>query len=477
MTPPQRIRSLNPHGLRNDGRWVVYWMTAARRLAWNFALDRAVEWAARLKLPLVVIETLPSGVRWASLRHHRFVLDGMREHAAALAGGPVQYYPFVERGPDEALELMSALSRQAAILIVDDYPVRSFAEAAAGLAGAVEVAVEAVDGNGLLPMAAAPTAFTVAHSFRRHLQKTLREHLLETPAAKPLGRKLPTAELPAEIIARFPPTDLPGASLAGLPIDQSVPASGWPGGNLAARKQLADFVARRLDRYDEARNHPDDDASSGLSAYLHFGFVSAHEVFHAVAKHEGWSPDRLASRVTGKPGWYGMSPAAESFLDEVVTWRELSFNGCRWLADYDRYDTLPAWAQSTLAKHARDRRPVTYSLDQLAAAETHDPLWNAAQRQLVREGRLHNYLRMLWGKKILQWTASPQESLAVMIELNNRYALDGQDPCSYAGIFWVLGRYDRAWGPERPIFGTIRYMTSENTARKVRVREYLARYS
>jgi deoxyribodipyrimidine photo-lyase len=171
-----------------------------------------------------------------------------------------------------------------------------------------------------------------------------------------------------------------------------------------------------------------------------------------------------------------MSPEAEAFLDQLVTWRELGFHTCAHRADFGDYASLPEWATATLAKHERDPREHVYALEEFAAAATHDLLWNAAQRQLLREGVIHNYLRMLWGKKILEWTATPREALAVMIELNNRYAVDGRDPNSYAGIFWVLGRYDRPWGPERPVFGTVRYMSSENTARKHPVREYLRKY-
>ncbi len=171
-----------------------------------------------------------------------------------------------------------------------------------------------------------------------------------------------------------------------------------------------------------------------------------------------------------------MAASAEAFLDQLVTWRELGYNMCVHRPDYDRYESLPDWARATLELHAPDRRDPTYTLDQFAAAETHDPVWNAAQRQLVRDGALHNYLRMLWGKKILEWTESPREALDVMIELNNRYALDGRDPNSYSGIFWMLGRYDRAWGPERPIFGKIRYMSSDSTIRKLKMKQYLERY-
>jgi len=206
--------------------------------------------------------------------------------------------------------------------------------------------------------------------------------------------------------------------------------------------------------------------------------VSAHEVFHTIMQHEEWSPDRVAESAAGKrAGWWGVSAAAEAFLDQLVTWRELGFNGSHTLSNYDRFEGLPQWAQATLQKHASDERQLVYMLDALEAAQTHDPLWNAAQTQLVRDGAIHNYLRMLWGKNILAWSPSPWDALDVLIELNNKYALDGRDPNSYAGIFWCLGRYDRPWGPEREIFGTVRYMTSKNTARKYRVQSYVQRFS
>ncbi|MEM7558992.1 MAG: deoxyribodipyrimidine photolyase, partial [Planctomycetota bacterium] len=168
---------------------------------------------------------------------------------------------------------------------------------------------------------------------------------------------------------------------------------------------------------------------------------------------------------------------AEAFIDQLCTWREIGFNMCWREPNYEQLDSLPDWTQKTIKEHAGDEREYVYSLEQFENAETHDEIWNAAQRQLVREGRIHNYLRMLWGKKILHWTPSVADALEIMIELNNKYALDGRDPNSYSGIFWVLGRYDRAWGPERPIFGKIRYMTSESTARKHSLKEYLKRFA
>jgi deoxyribodipyrimidine photo-lyase len=346
------------------------------------------------------------------------------------------------------------------------------------------VKLESVDSNGLLPLRATERVFTTAHSFRRFLQKELPSHLDNMSQRDALASvKLPKLkELPAQILRRWPPVSqklLAGsaAELAALPIDHSVGVVGYRGGPATARKQLHDFLDRKLARYGEVANDPDDDARSGLSPYLHFGHISAHELFHELMLRERWSTKKLAAKASGKrEGWWGMSPSAEMWIDEFVTWREVGFNMTSHQDDYDQYESLPNWAKKTLEKHGRDRRQQVYSLEEFTAAKTHDPLWNAAQRQLVREGRIHNYLRMLWGKKILEWTASPEDALEVMIELNNRFAVDGRDPNSYSGIFWCLGRYDRPWGPERPIFGTIRYMSSDNTKRKLRVGSYLEKY-
>ena len=483
--PEARLRTLNSAPVQNAGTWVVYWMQAFRRIRGNFALERAVAWAEALQKPLLVVQTLSSADRWASCRQHRFVLQGMADLQEPFARHQVAYYPYVEQEPGQSPALVAALARAACVLVTDDFPLRRQLQETAAVAAASPVRVEAVDSNGLLPMRQTERAFPVAHAFRRFLQRTLPDHLVDRPAQNPLLRRLKPAPngLPKEIAQRWPVASaelLAGdaTALARLPLDQRVGGVDTRGGPRAAQACLRRFLTQRLARYEDERNVPDTDVTSGLSPYLHHGHISVHEVFQALAEHEQWTPDRLAERPTGsREHWWGMSSAAEAFLDELVTWRELGFNGCLHMPNYDAYETLPDWAQATLAKHAGDRRATLYSPAALEAAETHDPLWNAAQRQLIQEGRLHNYLRMLWGKKILQWTESPQHALEVMLELNNRYALDGDDPNSYSGTFWVLGRYDRAWGPERPVFGTIRYMSSQNTRRKVRVREYLARYA
>ena len=482
--PEHRVRALNGSPVREDGAYVLYWMVAARRTRWNYGLDRAVDLARELDVPLIVLEPLRAGYRWASARFHRFVIEGMADNRDACEASGALYYPYVEPRAGDGKGLLEALAREACAVVTDDYPAFFLPRMLRSAAQALDVRLEAVDSNGLFPLHGAGREFARAYDFRRFLQRELRPHLSETPRRDPLRTEFPSRErMPAGIVDRWPRAsdallDGDDRALADLPVDHSVPPAPLRGGARAASRELADFVGERLARYGQDRSQPESDASSGLSPWLHFGHLSAHEVFDAVARSEGWTADRVADSKSGKrEGWWGMSTAAESFLDELITWRELGYQFCAHRDDYDRYESLPPWARETLEEHAADRRPYVYGLDDFEHARTHDDLWNAAQNQLRVEGRIHNYLRMLWGKKILHWSDSPRAALEIMIELNNKYALDGRDPNSYSGIFWVLGRFDRAWGPERDVFGKIRYMTSESTRRKLRVNEYIERWN
>jgi len=340
------------------------------------------------------------------------------------------------------------------------------------------VQLEAVDSNGLLPMRLAGRAVSTAFAFRAHLQRHLRAILREWPAEiqwntlpPPVGLSLPSGTS-AETLAD------PAALVAALPIDHGVPPAATRGGPLAGAARLAHVAGTLVPRYADDHRHPDIDGTSRLSPYLHFGHVSAHDVFTAVMTAEGWTSRRLAVSGGGRrEGWWGVARGAEAFLDQLVTWRELAFNLCTYTPEtYEHYDSLPRWARTTLDRHTGDSRPFRYGRDVLERAETHDIVWNAAQRQLVREGWMHNALRMLWGKKILEWSKTPESALDAMIRIMNRHALDGRDPNAYAGYGWTLGRFDRPWGPERPIFGTVRYMSSENTRRKLKIKTYLRRY-
>jgi deoxyribodipyrimidine photo-lyase len=485
--PEIRISACNTSPVDPGRDFVLYWMIAFRRTHWNFALDRAVEYAVELKKPLIILEALRCDYPWASDRLHRFVLDGMAEKARRLDKSGVTYYPYVERAVGAGKGLLAALAQRACVVVTDDFPCFFLPHMIRGAAAQVAVRLEKIDSNGLLPLRATDQLFSTAYSFRRFLQKNLPAHLEQAPKPDPIGRvRLPKSKpLPKAIIAKWPPASLAWlekpASVGELPINHKiVPADGadaFPGGEGAAASVWRQFLEKKISAYPELRNEPEEDATSGLSPYLHFGHISSRQIFHELMSREKWSAAKLAHRTDGsRSGWWGVRAPVEQFLDQLVTWREVGFNFSSHSEDYGCYDSLPEWARKTLAQHARDERQFVYSLKDFAAARTHDPLWNAAQRQLLREGRMHNYMRMLWGKKILEWSETPEQALEYLIELNNRYAVDGRNPNSYSGIFWCLGRYDRPWGPERPIIGNIRYMSSDNTARKFHVRNYLKKY-
>ena len=266
-------------------------------------------------------------------------------------------------------------------------------------------------------------------------------------------------------------------ALSTLDIDHSIPpVANVQGGRNTAVRMLREFLSNRLNRYHEDRNQVKNPATSGLSPWFHFGHLSTVEVVRRILDTNGWMPDLInASRRGARAGWWGLPEPVEAFLDQIITWRELGFNNAFHNPEHNDFNSLPNWAKITLSEHADDER-TTYTLEQIRNADTHDEIWNAAQRQLVRKGIIHNYLRMLWGKRILEWAESPEQAAEWMIELNDTYALDGRDPNSYTGIFWVLGRHDRAWGPERAIFGKIRYMSSENTRRKFDLKPYLQEF-
>ncbi|MBL8816078.1 MAG: deoxyribodipyrimidine photolyase [Planctomyces sp.] len=486
--PAVRIVKLNNQPLRADGEYVLYWMTANRRLSYNYSLQRAVEHSVTLGRPLLILEAIRSDYRWASDRIHQFVLEGMRANLKRSRDLPVTYLPYIEPSGGAGRGLVEELCRKACVIVGDDFPCFFLPAVNRYIASIIGVTFESVDSNGLLPMRSASQVFPTAYAFRRFLQKNLGPELPRLPLRNPFeGRRLPalsdvhlTPILQQWLCVSEEELENPDRILSRLPIDHQVQPAVMEGGSEAGDRRLQRFLQVQLGKYGTDRNHPDSDAASGLSPYLHFGHVSAHQVFAQLSGQEGWTTDRLAdARKTkgSREGWWGMSEAAESFLDELVTWRELGFNMCYQQANYDQYESLPSWAKQTLAEHANDPRPYCYSFEELDESRTHDRVWNAAQNQLVTEGRMHNYLRMLWGKKILEWSPSPQEALDRLIELNNRYAVDGRNPNSYSGIFWVLGRYDRAWGPERPIYGKIRYMTSDSTVRKLNMTGYLRQYS
>ena len=478
-----RVRYVRSGPPRADGEYVLYWMQAARRLERNHALDWALERAAEAGRPLVVYEGLRLDYPWASVRHHRFLLEGMRDNRARAAALGLAYWPFVETEPGEGRGVLARIAGRAVLVVTDDFPCFVVPDQIEGLARRAAVPVVAVDGNSIVPLArlqgAGPPAAAAAH-LRPRIHRAFAEAWESRASAEPRVSRPARSSLAPP----FPVVDLGDLDtlLARLPVDESVPAvDGMEGGATAARRRLEDFLARRLAGYAESRSEPaapDAGHQSGLSPYLHHGHISVEEVVErALAATGPWTPMEIEPRMAGKrEGFYTRHADVGAFLDETITWRDLGYHW-HWTRRKDTADlerALPAWAARTLARHAGDEREHLYTQEEWEAGATHDPLWNAAQRELVVRGTIHSYLRMLWGKKVIEWSRTPEEAYRTLVHLNNKYALDGRDPNSWSGILWCFGLFDRPWAPERPVLGQVRYMSSANTAKKFRLGPYLA---
>lgn len=474
----QRLRKLNAASMRAEGKYVLYWMQLFRRLDHNHALNYAAACAREMKKPLVIYEGLKLTYPWANDRIHRFALDGMRDNQRRAAQLGLNYWPFVEMPAESGRGLLRRLAADAAVVVTDDYPGFIVPEQSSALASKVDVSVIAVDGNSIVPLSRLGAPVSAAAHLRPRIHKAFAEAWENRAGRSPL--RMPKT---AAIAAPFESVDFSDLDqfLAQLPIDHSVrPVEAMPGGSSAAKKRLQEFIRTRLKGYADRRSQPappDEGHASGLSPYLHFGHISIEEVAAEVLESRGdWSPKELQASARGKrEGFFCDDADINSFLDEAITWRDVGYH---WHCTR-REDTaslaraLPSWALSTLNQHRDDRREHEYALEEWETGATHDSLWNAAQRELVATGTIHNYLRMLWGKKIIEWSRSPEEAYQTMVHLNNKYALDGRDPNSYTGILWCFGLFDRPWAPERAVFGRVRYMSSENTARKFKVGRYL----
>ncbi len=474
-----RLTRLNEAPTNGGGRYVLYWCQMFRRLSRNHALDYAVAVANELRKPLVVYEGLRLDYPWASRRLHTFVLEGMRENARRARELSLNYWPFVETPGQPARGLVRSLAKDATVVVTDDFPCFIVPGQSAALAARVEVPVFAVDGNGVVPLANLGPSVSAAAHLRPRIHKAFVEAWGHRAEVTPrLGREARTQIDPPFAIWE-PPSDV-APFVASLPLDPLPAVVDTPGGETAARQRLSDFLARRLRGYADSRSQPaslEQGFASGLSPYLHFGHLSIEEVVERALDVPGpWTPAELDAKQRGKrEGFFCRDANVNAFLDEALTWRDVGF---LWHSKR-REDTahlataLPFWALETLKKHATDSREYVYSREEWEAGETHDELWNAAQKELVATGRLHNYLRMLWGKKVLEFSASPEEAYQTLVHLNNKYALDGRNPNSYTGILWTFGLFDRPWPPERKVLGSIRYMSSGNTAKKFKLGPYL----
>ncbi|MCG8457320.1 MAG: FAD-dependent oxidoreductase [Holophagales bacterium] len=440
--------------LSRHGSLVLYWMRTAVRAHENPALDAALELGQRLGLPVFVYHGIDERYPYASDRHHLFLLEGARDVAAELETRRIGYALHVAR-PGHRPPALRQLAGRAAVVVTEDMPVAPLQAWAEGLAGAVRAPIVALDTACVVPMGLVPPdATNRAFRFRDATRSLRRERL-----AEPWPEIEPSAD-PYVPDLSFEPVGLRDADLTALvgecEIDHAVgPVPHTRGGSKAGYARWAAFREKGLGRYARDRNDPLRDGVSRMSPYLHYGMVS---------------PFRLAREAAAD-----RSRGANKYLDELLIWRELAYAYCYRQPKHDTFEAIPAWARDTLAAHSRDPRPALFSWETLARGRTGDPLWDAAQLSLLRQGELHNNVRMTWGKAFLGWTSDAERALELAIDLNHRYALDGRDPASYGGILWCFGAFDRPFEPGRAILGTVRSRSTGRHAQRLGVDRYRAR--
>ncbi len=444
MIHPARIRVLNAAAERPE-KHVVYWMQQSQRVEYNHALAYAIESANKRRVPLLVFFALTDGFPEANLRHYHFMLGGLAQTSAALEKLGIR---MVVRNCVPA-EGIADFSGQASMVVTDCGYLRIQKEWRRKASQLLSCPLIQVESDVIVPVAeASPKEEYAAATIRAKLHRRLSEFFteFETPRIKK-----------DSLAFKYDGVDLgdTAALCRGLAIDQSIGPVAWISpGEEAAGNMLDAFVETRLERFMDLRNDPSVDYLSNMSPYLHFGQIS---------------PIKIARRVLASG-----SKSSGSFFEELFVRRELSMNFVNYNPLYDSFECLPAWCRKTLAEHSLDRREYLYTKKQLEQAATHDPYWNAAQNEMVQTGKMHGYMRMYWGKKILEWSASPEKAFDAALALNNKYNLDGRDPNGFAGVAWCFGKHDRAWG-ERAVFGKIRYMNAAGLRRKFDIDGYVDR--
>lgn len=443
----ERVRVLNDRPVREEGRYVLYWMQQAQRAHANHALEHAIELANEHGKPVIVGYGLMDDYPGANLRHYQFLLEGMADVHAALGQRGI---PFIlEHGSPERVAI--ELAGDAAAIVCDRGYTRHQRAWRKAVGDEVACAAHEVESDVVVPVEiASGKEESAARTIRPKILRLREEFLVPVEEVEPRhdGRKL-------RLKGSLDAADTAACLKALTRLDRTVgPVERFKGGQGEGRRRLEEFV-EELDTYRERRGQPDAEGGSQLSPYLHFGQLSPVEVALAVRQATtGTSEDR------------------STFLEELIVRRELAANFVFYNERYDTYEALPNWAQKTLSEHAGDRRSHDYSMDELEAARTHDRYWNAAMTEMVRTGYMHNYMRMYWAKKILEWSSSPKKGFETTLHLNNKWFLDGRDCNSFANVAWCFGLHDRAW-TERPVFGKIRYMNDKGLERKFDMQRYL----
>ena len=422
---------------------IVYWMQRDQRVNDNHALLYAQELAIELKQPLKVVFCVTSKFINATKAHYSFMLEGLKEIALSLHQKQIEFILLSGKPADEILSFVE--KEKCGALITDFNPLLSVRLWKKSIVEKIKISFSEVDAHNIVPcrIASSKQEFG-AYTLRPKITKLLPEFLVEFAKLK----KHPYAST-INGNAEF------DVCLKKIKAANSIQKINFIPGEKAALKQLKAFLQYRFNRYEKDRNDPNLDACSGLSPYFHFGHISAQRIALETLKCKGNKESEIA------------------FLEELIVRRELSDNFCFYNDNYDSFEGLPAWAKKTLNEHREDKRDYIYQLEDFENAQTHDDLWNAAQREMMVKGKMHGYMRMYWAKKILEWTENPELAFAIAAYLNDTYSLDGRDPNGYAGIAWAIGGlHDRAWA-ERPVFGKIRFMNYNGCKKKFDVGKYV----
>lgn len=443
MIPGECIRALNALPARSGG-YVLYWMQSSQRTVGNLALEYAIRKANKFKLPVLACFCIDPLYPEANLRHYTFMAEGLVSAGRSLETMQIPLAIFWGT-PGESI---AGAAKDAAMVVTDRGYLALHRNWRKDLAGMVDCPLVMVEDNAIVPVETVSgkeewSAGTIRKKIHRQLMRFLEpveSTHVQYPSPSPEHGGIPYHE--AETLI----TRVKGKGPGPSPL--------YRGGEHEALLRLEKFIAGDLSRYPSGQNDPASPVTSGLSPYIHFGQVSPAYITQRV----------LESR----------QPGADAFLEQLIIRRELSLNFVHFNPHYDSYLGLPGWAKMTLAEHADDPREYVYTEAEFEEARTHDPFWNAAQQELLVTGKMHGYMRMYWGKKVLEWTETPEQAYAIALSLNNRYELDGRDPNGYAGVAWCFGKHDRAWG-ERPVFGKVRYMNAAGLKRKFRIDQYVER--
>ncbi len=480
----ERIRRLNQNPVQETGSYVVYWMQAYRRFHSNHAFDYAVQLAKSQKKELVVYEGLRLDYPWNSKRIHKFILEGMIENRSEAEKLGINYWCYVEDKHNPARGILREIAKRASTIVTDDFPCFIIPEQSEKLAKNVNCAMLIVDGNSIIPFSEFEKFASAARILRTWIHKKFPKYYHNFAKQKYQKRDLEglnKGTLPPFQTFSKKNEDL-NEYLQGFPFENDVePNPTVTGGRKAAVAILNDFLKNKIEFYLEGRSNPNPFSKtpvSGLSPYLHFGYISAEEIVQAVIQKvspEGLDPEAMSHKKAGdRDTFYTSHLASNHFLDELITWRDIGYlfffknPGFR-----IGLSSLPDWVKKNLEAHKKDKREYVYSRDDWENANTHDELWNSAQKELKITGRMHNYMRMLWGKKVIEWSKSYEDAFDTLEYLNNKYAYDGRNPNSYTGILWCFGLFDRPWFPERNVFGNLRFMSSDSTRKKFKLNAYL----